>query len=560
MSTLQMLGMAAVPALLLDRYVPQLSVGLFNTTAILFTIIFTVHQAWVIFLYPRFFSPLRDIPTPPGGNFVLGHTRTILKAPSGWPMRDWIESIPNDGLIRYSVWFQERLLITNPKTLAEVLVTKNYDFVKPYHFRTSLGRILGIGILLAEGDEHKKQRKNLMPAFSYRHIKDLYPVFWTKSRELMQCLSQVSQSDAEASSTMTNVKNDPERIDPEHACGAIDVGNWVSRATLDIIGISGVGQDFHALKDPNNKLNKTYRTVFEPDRVGRLLQVLGTFLPIWFLRLLPVQRNKDMADANAYIKQLCRELIGQKRKAMLESKEKSTTDIDIVSVALDSGGFSDEDLVNQMMTFLLAGHETTATAMTWAIYLLCKHPDVQNKLRQEVRSHLPSLDQEITAADIDGCQYLHAVCTEVLRLWAPVTLTMRVADKDTSINNHFVPKGTTIILAPWAINTSTLLWGPDALEFKPERWLDADGRANNRGGADSNYSFLTFLHGPRSCIGQKFSQAEFACILAAWAGRFETEFEEGSPLAKEGMPEIKGGVTTKPKGGLWVKLKELDGW
>ena len=216
--------------------------------------------------------------------------------------------------------------------------------------------------------------------------------------------------------------------------------------------------------------------------------------------------------------------------------------------------------------------------MIWAIYILCQHPDIQTKLREEVRSKLPSLNDEITAAQVDECHYLHAVCTEVLRIWSPVSLTLRVADKDSSINGHFIPKGTTVILAPWAVNTSTHLWGPDALEFKPERWLSADGKFNNKGSADSNYSFLTFLHGPRSCIGQKvsrihltshvkfvliesqFAQAEFACLLGAWAGRFETAFEEGSPLAKPGMPEIKGGITAKPKGGLWVQLKELDGW
>lgn len=198
--------------------------------------------------------------------------------------------------------------------------------------------------------------------------------------------------------------------------------------------------------------------------------------------------------------------------------------------------------------------------MIWALYLLCKHPKVQAKLREEVRTKLPSLDDEVSAADIDNCHYLHAVCSEVLRLWSPVSLTLRVADKDTSINGQFVPKGTTIILCPYAINTSPHLWGPDALDFKPERWLDADGKSNNKGSADSNYSFLTFLHGPRSCIGQKFAQAEFACLLAAWAGRFETSFEEGSKLAGSEPPEIKGGITAKPKGGLWVKLKELDGW
>lgn len=198
--------------------------------------------------------------------------------------------------------------------------------------------------------------------------------------------------------------------------------------------------------------------------------------------------------------------------------------------------------------------------MIWAMYLLCKHPEVQERLREEVRSKLPSPDQDIAAADVDSCQYLRAVCNEILRLWAPVSLTLRVAACDTSINGQFVPKGTTIILAPWAINTSKHLWGPDALEFKPERWLDADGKANNKGSAESNFSFLTFLHGPRSCIGQKFAQAEFECLLAAWVGRFETTFEEGSSFARGEIPEIKGGVTAKPKGGLWVQLKELEGW
>lgn len=116
-----------------------------------------------------------------------------------------------------------------------------------------------------------------------------------------------------------------------------------------------------------------------------------------------------------------------------------------------------------------------------------------------MRSKLPSLDQDITAAQIDDCHYLHAVCSEVLRLYSPVSTTLRVAACDTSINGQVVPKGTVVILCPWAVNTSTQMWGPDAHEFKPERWLDADGKANNKGGAESNFAFLTFLHGPRSC-------------------------------------------------------------
>lgn len=284
--------------------------------------------------------------------------------------------------------------------------------------------------------------------------------------------------------------------------------------------------------------------------------LISIFMPFWLMSRLPVGRNFDVVASADYIKQLCRDLIAKKREKMQRNEK---TEVDIISVALQSGGFTDDDLINQMMTFLVAGHETTATAMVWAIYLLCKHRDIQEKLRKEIRSRLPSLDGDITAADIDGCQYLHAVCTEVLRLWAPVGLTLREAGRDTSIQSQYVPKGTTVILSPWAINASTHLWGPDALEFKPERWLNADNTANNKGSATSNYSFLTFLHGPRSCIGEKFARAEFECLLAAWIGKFDTNFEEGSPLAK-GEMEIQGGITQKPKHGVWVQLKELDDW
>jgi cytochrome P450 len=416
-----------------------------------------------------------------------------------------------------------------------------------------------VGILLAEGDEHKKQRKDLMPAFAFRHIKELYPVFWSKSRDLVERLAEASKSALPSSEQKVISSQDPEKSAADavtHAPGAIEVGEWSSRATLDIIGQAGMGVEFNALRDPNNKLNGHYQNVFNLGTGrGKFWQIMGFFIPFWLLKNLPIKRNQELMEAQQFIKQTCRDLIRSKRQAMEEKK----AGVDIISVALESGGFTDEELVNQMMTFLVAGHETTSTSLIWGIFLLCRNPAIQTKLRAEIHSKLPSLQGEITAADIDGCHYLHATCLEIFRLWSPVTLTMRVAANDATLAGKFIPKGTTVILAPWAINTSTARWGLDALEFKPERWLDADGTANNRGGADSNYSFLTFLHGPRSCIGQRFAQAEFACLLAAWVGRFETEFEKGSPLA-EGEPEVQGGITSKPKGGLWVHLKEVEGW
>ncbi|KAI9872766.1 MAG: hypothetical protein M1830_001214 [Pleopsidium flavum] len=469
---------------------------------------------------------------------------TISAEPSGVPMQRWVNEIPNDGLIRYMALLNaERLLIASPKALGEVLVQKNYDFIKPSMVRFGLRRLLGIGVLLAEGEEHKTQRKNLMPAFAYRHIKDLYPVFWSKSCELVEAITTTIQNTASSSSD-----------EKSSLTSVIEVGGWMSRATLDIIGVAGMGQDFNAIEDPNTELNVTYRKVFSPNRGAQILGFLGLFLPPWLISSIPIKRNEDVLEAANVIRRTCRRLILQK-KEKLQNREKET-DHDIISVALESGGFSDENLVDQMMTFLAAGHETTATSSMWAIYLLCQHKDIQSRLRDEIRNNLPSVNDAsttVTAAMLDGLPYLHAVCNEVLRVYSPVPITLRVAAKDTTIVGQFVPKGTTIILSPWAINTSKALWGADAADFNPDRWL-APGRANT-GGADSNYSFLTFLHGPRSCIGQSFAKAEFACLVAAIVGRFEMELEN-----KDAVVEIQGGITAKPKNGLNVRMKVLEGW
>lgn len=157
---LQWLGVAGATSFVLNTYAPgyTIAASYFWTGAVLFLLQFTAWTVYQVIIYPRFFSPLRHLPMPPekDNSFFMGHSKRIGDEPSGHPMLDWIESVPNDGIIYYRHWFnRERVLLTNPTTLGEVLVTKNYEFVKPSFLRTSLGRILGVGILLAEGDEHK---------------------------------------------------------------------------------------------------------------------------------------------------------------------------------------------------------------------------------------------------------------------------------------------------------------------------------------------------------------------------------------------------------------------
>ncbi|KAJ6049664.1 uncharacterized protein N7446_007009 [Penicillium canescens] len=508
------------------------------TGIILFGIITVLKFIYRLGLYPEYFTPLKHIHSPPKRSWLKGNSDSWFLEPPFTQMREWVSTMPNEDIIRYyMIGNLERLTLTSPRSLGELLVTKVYDFEKPEMIRESLRRITGDGVLLAEGDEHKKQRKNLMPAFAYRHVKNLYPVFWAKSIEMVKMIEQELEN--------RNSSGDP----------TIQVSNWASRATLDIIGVAGMDHDFDSLHDPDNTLNKSYRAIMRSPPLWLKLVFVLSFIfgdPSWS-RKFPSKWNKDIEENGEVIRNVARQMIREKKAKMEDPK--AETGIDIVSVALSSGTFDEENLVDQCMTFLGAGHETTATALQWAVYALCKNPDVQTRLRDEVRANLPSLNDEtpITAAEIDNLPYLNAVCNEVLRFHPSVPATIRTAIRDTSLAGKHIPKGTLFTISPQILNRMEEFWGPDADKFNPDRFM-GPGKANT-GGAVSNYAFLTFLHGPRSCIGQGFAKAELACLLAATVGRFRMELKY--PDAKL---ELREGATVSPKDGVLAKFTLLEGW
>ena len=371
-----------------------------------------------------------------------------------------------------------------------------------------------------------------MPAFAFRHIENLYSVFWDKSVEMTDAIIKSIQNNARGSKT-------------------VDIQEWASRATLDIIGTAGMGQDFTAIQDPTSQLTQIYRTIFSSTKGGRLLNLTTLLVPQWLIRIFSPKRHAEYEKSLMAIKRITHNLIHSKR-AMLEKGTKM--DVDILSVAIGSGGFGDEELVDQMMNFLAAGHETTASAISWATYLLCRHPKAQKKLREELLTSSSAITDpamSISSKAIARLPYLNAVLNETLRLFPSIPILLREADHDSTIQGHFIPKGTTVIICPWAINTSKALWGDDALDFRPERWLKP-GEAN-AGGAGTNYANGTFSHGPRSCIGKEFSKAEFACLLAALISRFEIECENDTPKVHDGF------LSASPKGGMMLKLTPVAG-
>ncbi|KAL4886962.1 cytochrome P450 [Aspergillus karnatakaensis] len=494
-------------------------------------------------LYPAFLTPIKHIPTPHRRSWLTGNSDTYVIQTPFEDIREWIKTVPNNGLLRYYVvGNMERVLVATPKALSELLVQGAYDFQKPAVMRRSLGRIAGKhGILLVEGQEHKRHRKNLMPAFSYRHIKDLYPTFWAKSVEMTRCIEKDLQA----------------RGSPDD--NIVEIRPWASKATLDIIGLAGMDRDFGSLADPKNELAAQYHRVLQdPPLWLKLLFAASVVMGgAKLLQALPIQRNEDISEGSNYVRQVAQQLISDRRETIKHNPDESETGKDILSVALNSGMFTDEELIDQMMTFLAAGHETTSSALQWSIYALCKHPDVQERLREEIRASLPPISvgnpEPITAATLDSLPYLHAVCNEVLRFHPSVPITFREPPVDTMLSGTLVPKGTMLTICPEVINHHPDLWGPDADKFDPERWL-GPGRANT-GGASSNYALMTFLHGPRSCIGQGFAKAELACLVAATVGRFHMELADPNKKL-----EIKRSATASPLDGVLARLTPLEGW
>ena len=441
---------------------------------------------------------------------------------------------------------QEVVFITNPAAHRDVLTTKCYDFEKPVRVSRVLARHLGLGLLFSAADMHKFQRHTMMPAFQFRHIKDLYPVFWTMSKEAVAAITAEVQTGL-GRTKITNGLEMP--VAPDQA--VVEVVKWWKRITLDIIGLAGLGQDFEARKDANSPLAQAYR------RMSKLSwqTALVYLMPEWAVDLVSLKSNILMEQASEVIRGRCQELIRMKHEK-LEKNE--LTDTDILSVAIQSGGFTQEQLLDQLMNFLIAGHETVAVSLTWAVYALSVHPSVQSKLRAEVRSKLPSPVgiSNVTSLDIDRMPYLNAVCSEVFRFYPILPRTMREAVVKTSILDQPIPRGTKIILVPSAVHRSRELWGETADIFDPERWMPPNAGS---GGAESNYAFLMFMRGPRSCIGESFARAEFACLLAAFVGRFEFELNDKREMNIKNF-KISGGITVGPVNGLDVKVKTVDGW
>ncbi|KAJ4381079.1 hypothetical protein N0V86_003426 [Didymella sp. IMI 355093] len=532
-------ALAAVPeSVLAFHFLPNLIAdGTLTSFFLMFLALnLVLYGIYKLILYPFFLSPLRHVPTASGFKPLIGHGIILFQRPSGQPHLDIMKATPNEGIVRTLGFFHtDRLIITNPAALADVLVNKSYDFEKPPWTRAFLRKFLGDGLLITEGDEHKHHRKQIMPAFHFRHVKELYPVFWAKSIEFCNAVK-------------ASLADDASKI--------LEIGHYSTQVTLDIIGLAGLGRDIASLRSSEDELVKNYEEILEPTLEKGIYFVCHLLFPPRLIAMLPWKLNERVRITTGNLKRICTDFVVDRKSKMKHESQESQ---DILSIMIRSNNFSDTELVDQLLTFMAAGHETTSSALTWASYLLSKNPAIQDRLRAEIQQYIPdpkvlSESSFDIAGLLESMPYLNGVCNEVLRLYPTIPFTARLSIHDTTVAGVFIPKGTIIFVVPWAINRNPKLWGDDAEDFMPTRWIDkSTGRATMNGGADSNFSFLTFLHGPRSCIGERFARAELRALLAAFVGHFEMEMAEPNEKII-----IGGTVTSKAVNGMRLKLKPTN--
>ncbi|KAH8897658.1 cytochrome P450 [Thozetella sp. PMI_491] len=539
--------LAAAESLLAIRLSPEV-LGSYSHLQLIIAIFGVNYVALGVYyglIYPLFLNPLRHLPGP---KVVLGSIpRTLLDRGSapGDLFLDLVNTHPKEDLLCLNILTNE-LLVIGARPLADLLVHQSYNFTKPENIRGFLKLILGDGLVVAEGDQHKFLRKNSQPAFSFRHIKDLYPMMWEKAITMTRVVKDELRDN-----------NSGSEASADASLGTIELQAWTNRATLDIIGSAGLGREFNMLKKAEDPLLQLYEELLAPS-TDKLFYFIGVIiLGVRLVHLIPFGVNRRIEHISKSLDDICGTMVREKKEKIRNEGEKH---FDILSLLIQSNNFSDKDLVDQLLTYLAAGHETTSDSLTWVCYLLSKHKHVQDLLRSEIRDALPLGDSlDLDTADLadlsntlEQLPYLNGVINETLRLYPTVPNTRRVCIQDTSIGGHRIPKGTTFVISPWAIQRSPEIWGPDAAEFRPERWI-TDGKPNQTGQAASNYQFLTFLHGPRSCIGQGFAKAALRCLLASMVRSFSWELD-----MKDSDVTPVGVVTIKPAKGMYLKLKVLD--
>ncbi|KAI8188927.1 hypothetical protein KHU50_000112 [Colletotrichum sp. SAR 10_65] len=433
------------------------------------------------------------------GMFLID-TRTVNQFLSGDPREpfvSWMRNWPKERFIRYTSFGNSNaILVTQLDAFKEIFQTKANAFVKPEFNKRMITPITGVGMVFTEGEESRSQRKLLSPRFAMTNMKQTMPLFRSKGKQFCQYLDQLVDSQSDA----------------------VNISFAWSKVTLDVIVNFALGFDLEITLKPS-EFHELYQQVFDPPPFGMLLVAIYAFFPA--IRSFPLKENYRFKHANDRVRDKIREIIRNREAELSEKSIDAVESPDLLThMILESRAmgdpWSESKILENVLNFFAAGHESSASSLTWLTQMFAQHPEVQDKARKEIIDLLERTPNP-SYMDLQNLPYLDNVLEENLRLFAPGISAARESIQDVEICGTIFPKGTSFMMMPTIINLNPTIWGEDVNEFKPERWDNLTGTA-----ADP-HAMSTFLYGPRSCIGRVFALLEMKMLLIEVLPKFRFE-------------------------------------
>ncbi len=418
-----------------------------------------------------------------------------MRAMSRNAISTWGKRAYEEDLIQSRFLGRSTFILNTPDAIKHVLVDNYENYTRTAAGIRMLRPVLGQGVLIAEGRAWKHQRRTLAPAFTPRAVTTLVPHMVAVIEETVASLKDKSNAPVALFQIMQHM-------------------------TLEIAGRTmfsfGMAQHGATLRD----------FVMEyGDKLARP-DLLDLLLPLSWPTPQDFARARFRKRWTAFIAMLMAE-----RRAAGKKEGAPPRDLfDLMGEARDpetGAAFSDAQLGDEVATMILAGHETTATALFWALYLLALDPDTQEELAREAGGVAAN-----DAADLDRLKFTRAVIDETMRLYPPAYLLARAATGPDEVAGRAVRKGDLILIAPWLLHRHEKLWQQPAA-FMPERFMPGTPPPDR-------FAYLPFGAGPRVCIGSHFAIVEATLALAKLIGAFRVELKDRTPVVPQGV------VTTQP--------------
>ncbi len=410
----------------------------------------------------------------------------------------------------YHAWMAEfrtpffrSYMCNDPALVARVLNERPDDFPKSNRIREGLNPLLGNSVFVTNGEVWKRQRRIIDPAFEGGRLRDTFPAMWAAGQ------AAVARMPA----------------------GVVEVEEEMSHAAADVIF-----RTLFSIPIEHDLASRVFAEFRTYQRSQPLLN-LAAFLPLprWFPRLHQRATKRSAAIIRSLIARLTEGRAAE--IAAGTAPDDLATKIMITPDPLTGEWFETAEMIDQVAIFFLAGHETSASALGWALYLLALFPDVQDRVAAEATGLGDAPDFAVMAR----LKFTRDVFREVLRLYPPVPMMVRENTCPEEMRGRAVEPGAQIVISPWHLHRHARLWAnPDG--FDPDRWQRTENKACARD------AYLPFSAGPRVCTGAGFAMVEGVLLLAMLARSYRFEIVDGR------VPVPVAHLTVRAKDGIWLRV------